>query len=157
MYRPILSGILALGIGMAVAGGPAWAADEPMKLVAYKVTDDTAIKKSLTGNKGDAEKGKAVFVNRKQGNCLACHALTELSDQPFHGEVAPSLDGVAGRYSEGELRLRVVNPKVINADTMMPAFYRVDGLTMVSKNFAGKPILTAEQVEDLVAYLTTLK
>ena len=101
--------------------------------------------------------GKKVFSNRKLGNCLACHQVTKLSAHPFHGEIGPSLDGVAERYEEPQLRLQVVNAKEINPDTIMPAFYRTEGLHRVLKNFQGKPVLTAEQVEDVVAYLKTLK
>lgn len=129
------------------------AADDMVK---YKVVDN-AIEKSLTGKPGDPAAGKKVFLSRKLGNCLSCHQVTALADQPFHGEVGPSLDGVADRYKEGELRMQVVNAKVINPDTIMPGFYRVDGLHDVLKNFAGKPILTAEEVEDVVAYVKTFK
>ena len=80
-----------------------------------------------------------------------------IPEQSFHGKVGPDLTGIAGRYSEGEIRLRVVDSKTLNPATIMPAFYRVEGLHRVAKNFAGKPILTAEQVEDVVAYLMTLK
>ena len=71
--------------------------------------------------------------------------------------IGPSLDGVAGRYSEGQLRMQVINAKVINPDTIMPAFYRIDGFHRVLDKFKDKPILTAEEVEDVVAYLKTLK
>ena len=132
--------------GTAVADG----------LVKYEVVD-YGIAKSLTGKPGDAVKGEKTFMNRKLGNCLACHQVTVLSSQPFHGEIGPSLDGVADRYNEAQLRMQVVNAKVINPDTIMPAFYRNDGFERVLKKFKGKPILNAEQVEDVVAYLKTLK
>ncbi|MEQ8320383.1 MAG: sulfur oxidation c-type cytochrome SoxX [Rhodospirillales bacterium] len=125
-------------------------------LVKYEVVD-YGVTKSLTGKAGDPVEGQKTFTNRKLGNCLACHQVTELSAQPFHGEIGPSLDGVAERYNEAQLRMQVINAKVINEDSIMPAFYRTDGLHMVSKKFKGKPILTAEQVEDVVAYLKTLK
>ena len=92
-----------------------------------------------------------------RGNCLGCHSVTELEAEPFHGEVGPPLDGVADLYEEGELRLRVVNPKIVNPDTIMPGFYVTEGLHRVAEQFQGKTILTAEQVEDIVAYLMTLK
>lgn len=144
--------LVAGAVAIATTAGAASA-----DLVKYTVVDDRAIPQSLTGKPGDAENGKKVFVNRKLGNCLACHTLSSLSEQPFHGELAPPLDGVADRYSEGELRLRVVDPKVVFDGTIMPAFYRTDGFTRVADEFKGKPILTAEQVEDVVAYLKTLK
>lgn len=126
------------------------AADDIVKVVPASIS-------SLTGKPGDPAAGKKVFLSRKLGNCLACHQVTALADEPFHGEVGPSLDGVASRYKEGELRMQVVNAKVINPDTIMPGFFRVDGLHDVIKNFAGKPILTAEEVEDVVAYVKTFK
>lgn len=125
-------------------------------LVKYEIVDN-GISKSLTGKSGDAAKGEKTFTNRKLGNCLACHQVTAIPSQPFHGEIGPSLDGVADRYSEAELRMQVVNAKVINPDTIMPAFYRTDGFERVLKKFQGKPILNAEQVEDVLAYLKTLK
>ncbi len=122
----------------------------------YKIVDGNSIPASLTGKKGDAVKGRSVAINRKQGNCLACHILP-IPEQQFHGEVGPDLSEVGDTYSEGELRLRVVNPKAVNPDSIMPAFYKTEGLHRVLKNFQGKSILTAEQVEDVVAYLLTLK
>lgn len=129
-------------------------AEEP---VVYEIVDDEAITASLTGAPGDPDKGRETFLDRKLGNCLGCHAVTELEAEPFHGEVGPPLDGVADVYGEGELRLRVVNPKVVNPDTIMPGFYVADGLHRVAEKFQGKAILTAGQVEDIVAYLLTLK
>lgn len=117
----------------------------------------SGIAKSLTGKPGDAANGEKVFLNRKQGNCLACHQVTALSKHPFHGEIGPSLDGVADRYSEAELRQQVVDPKTINPDTIMPSFFKKDGLHRVRKKFQGKTLLSAEQVEDIVAYLKTFK
>jgi sulfur-oxidizing protein SoxX len=128
----------------------------PPALVNFEIKEQ-AIPASLTGAKGDPKKGEAVVINRLQGNCLACHAIASLSREPFHGNTGPTLDGVAGRLSEGEIRLRLVDGTKINAETMMPSFYRVEGLNRVLPNFRGKPVLTAEQVEDVVAYLLTLK
>lgn len=125
------------------------------KLMKYMVKDG-AIAKSLTGKPGNAANGRKLAINRKQGNCLACHKLP-IPEQPFHGEVGPDLNGVAGRLSEGQVRARIVNPKMDNPDTIMPAFYRNDGFTRVLKKFKGKSMLSASQVEDLVAYAMTLK
>ncbi len=125
-------------------------------LVTYTIVDDFSIPESLTGAPGDPVKGREVAINRRLGNCLACHVMP-IPEQPFHGETGPDLDGVADRYTEGELRLRVVDSKSINPYTMMPAFYRVEGFHRVMERFAGKPILTAQEVEDVVAYLMTLK
>ena len=125
-------------------------------LVPYEIVDDSAIPKSLTGVTGDPTNGRKVAINRTQGNCLACHAMP-IPEQQFHGETGPSLYGVGARLSAGELRMQVVNAKVTNDSTMMPSFYRTFGFERPLKKFAGKPILTAQQVEDVVAYLQTLK
>ncbi len=125
--------------------------------VAVKFTDD-GVKASLTGVAGDAAKGRSVFSNRKLGNCLACHVNAEQKEHSFHGEVGPPLDGVADRYSEAELRAIVINSKkALTDETIMPGFYSLDLGVRVNKKFAEKTILTAQQVEDVVAYLATLK
>ncbi len=145
-------GSIALAGALSLAAGAAMA-----DIVQYKVVDGEAILASLTGQAGDAANGKKVFLNRKKGNCLACHVVTSLSDQPFHGNVGPPLDGIASRMSEGEMRLRLVNPKVVNEASIMPAFYRTEGFERVLKDFQGKSILSAQEVEDVLAYLQTMK
>lgn len=126
------------------------------ELVKFNIVSGNSITASLTGKAGDPVKGREVAINRKKGNCLACHAMP-VPEQPYHGEVGPDLNGVADRLSEGEIRLRIVNPKYSNPNTIMPAFYRTEGLHMVAKKFQGKPMLTAAEVEDVVAYLMTLE
>ena len=146
-----------LGVAvLAIAGMATPANVAATELVNYKVIDSNSIPDSLTGKPGDPVKGRETAIHRKKGNCLACHALP-VPEQPYHGEVGPELNDVAGRLSEGEIRLRIVNPKYSNPDTIMPAFYRTEGLHMVQKKWQGKPMLTAEEVEDIVAYLMTLK
>jgi len=125
-------------------------------LVPYEIVDDSAIPKSLTGVAGDPANGRKVAINRTKGNCLACHAMP-IPEQQFHGETAPSLYGVGARLSAGELRMQVVNAKVTNENTMMPSFYRTFGFNRPLKKFADKSILSAQEVEDVVAYLITLK
>ncbi len=124
-------------------------------LVPYGVVDG-AIPKSLTGVAGDPAKGQQIVADRRLGNCLSCHT-TPITDEPDQGNVGPDLHGVGRRLTESQLRLRVVNEKLVNPATIMPAFYRVNGLRQVATDFAGKPMLTAQQVEDVVAYLVTLK
>ena len=118
---------------------------------------DGAVAESLTGTTGDAASGREVFANRKQGNCLACHQNEDWSELGFHGEVGPPMDGVADRWTEAELRGIVTNSKMMFEGTIMPAFYISAGYERPLDDFAGKSILTAQQVEDVVAYLTTLK
>lgn len=112
----------------------------------------------LTEQPGDAARGKAVAVNSDLGNCLICHAIP-IPEVPegAAGDLGPSLGGVGARLSAAELRQRIVDPKSINPDTIMPAYFVTDGLTRVQSQYAGKPVLTAQQIEDLVAYLVTLK
>ncbi len=136
-----------------LAAGAAHAQTMPSDVV----FEDGAVAQSLTGVPGDPANGRSVFKNRKKGNCLACHVNADLANEQFHGEIGPPLDGVAERYTEAELRGIIVNAKMVFEDTIMPAFYRVDGLNRVLKKFQGKTILTAQEVEDVVAYLMTLK
>lgn len=147
--------IAAFAAGMGIVSGAAMAQDSG-ELVKYVVDGETSIAQSLTGKPGDAVAGRKAAINRKQGNCLACHVMP-IPEQPFQGEIGPDLAGVADRYTEGEIRLRVIDPKVINPDTIMPAFYKNTGLHRVLKKFKGTSILNAEQVEDIVAYMMTLK
>jgi len=119
--------------------------------------EDGSVMASLTGSAGDAAAGRKAFMNRKQGNCLACHMNDDMSEQQFHGEVGPPLDGVGDRWEAAELRGIVVNAKMMFDGTIMPAFYIDSGYERPLKKFDGKSILTAQQVEDVVAYLLTLK
>jgi len=141
--------VVALTLG---ASGAAFSSE----LVSYKVVDG-GIPESLTGKAGDVAEGRKTVIARGLGNCLACHQVSVLPDEPFQGDVAPPLDGVADRYTVAELRMLVVNPKTMFPDTVMPAFYKADGLNRVAEKFQGKPILTAQQVEDVVAFIGTLK
>ena len=140
---------------LAVLAGTASA--EPVAPDAVMFQDMT-VPESLTGQPGDPANGRKVFANTKLGNCLACHANSDQSDQLFHGDVGPSLDGVADRWNEAELRAIVVNSKaVFTEDTVMPGFYSLEVGINPREDLVGKTILTAQQVEDIVAYLTTLK
>ncbi len=124
------------------------------ELVKFKVVGKT-IPKSLTGKPGDPKKGLETAVNRRKGNCLACHVLPNVK-QADHGEVGPPLAGVAKRYKEGELRLRLVDSKKLNPDTIMPSYYRNTGYHRLQKKWKGKTIISAQDVEDILAYLKTL-
>jgi sulfur-oxidizing protein SoxX len=114
-----------------------------------------AIPVSLTGAPGDATRGRALVVERSS-TCILCHN-GPFPEQKFQGDLAPNLAGVGSRWSEGQLRLRLVDASRLNATTIMPSYYRVDGLDRVGPVWRGKPILSAEQIEDIVAYLVTLR
>ena len=120
----------------------------------YTVVGD-AIPDALTGTKGDVARGRALIVERSS-TCILCHS-GPFPEQRFQGDVAPSLAGAGGRWSEGELRLRLVDASRLNAATIMPSYYRVDGLNRVGPSWREKPILSAGQIEDIVAYLATLR
>ncbi len=117
---------------------------------------DSAIAASLTGGKGNPVRGRAIIVNRQLGLCLLCHS-GPFPEERFQGNLAPDLQGAGTRWSEGELRLRIVDARVLNPESIMPPYYVADGLARVAPAFRGKPILTAEQIEDVVAYLVTLR
>lgn len=142
---------LLLVAAFAAIGTSAAAQDAP---VPYEVVGD-AIPKSLTGRPGDPVNGRALVVKRET-TCLLCHA-GPFPDQRFQGNLSPDLTGTGSRWTEGELRLRMVDATRLNEATIMPPFYRIDGLSRVAKNLRGKPILSADQIEDVVAFLMTLK
>ncbi|MDJ0627332.1 MAG: sulfur oxidation c-type cytochrome SoxX [Rhodobacter sp.] len=156
MNRTLMTmAVLVFGAGTAAAEMIA-----PMDVV----YDDGAVATSLTGGApGDVDSGRKI-MNKGAGNCIACHAVTDLKDLPFHGEIGPTLDGAADRWTEAELRGIVANAKMMFEGTMMPSFYKTDGFVRLGNAYTGKahegdvaPLLTAQEIEDVVAYLMTLK
>ena len=121
----------------------------------YEVVGD-AIPASLTGSRGDAARGRAIVLNRHVGLCLLCHS-GPFPEERFQGTIAPDLKGAGARWSEGQIRLRIVDSGRVNAGTIMPAYYRTEGLSRVAPAYQGKTVLTAEQIEDVVAFLATLR
>ena len=114
-----------------------------------------SIPDSLTGARGDPVRGRAIVANRQVGLCLLCHS-GPFPEERFQGDLAPALNGSGRRLSEGQLRLRIADSARVNAATIMPAYYRTEGLTRVASAFQGRPVLSAEQIEDVVAFLMTL-
>jgi sulfur-oxidizing protein SoxX len=178
--RLLLGTVSAAALVLTVSAADGFAKEkckdgEVAKAADYKLTKgkniDVQIEASLTGKPGDPKAGLKWMVHRRLGNCIACHEvkkilakakpgdLKSLKSYGFHGKIAPPLDGVASRYTEGELRLIVVNPKKAfpDADTIMPSFHVNSGFTKVHKDCVDHVILSAERVEDVVAYLKTLK
>ena len=125
-------------------------------LVAGNALAADSIPASLTGAKGDAARGRAIVANRQVGLCLLCHK-GPFPEERFQGDLAPDLAGVGARLPEGRMRLRIVDSTKVNPQSIMPAYYKSEGLTRVAPAFRGKTVLTAEQIEDVVAYLITLK
>jgi L-cysteine S-thiosulfotransferase len=139
-------------LAVALLTLPRWAGGEELK--SYTVTGD-AIVESLTGAPGDATRGRKLVAERAN-TCILCHS-GPFPEEKFQGDLAPNLSGAGSRWSVGQLRLRLVDASRLNAGTIMPSYYRVDGLDRVAKSWRGKPILSAEQIEDIVAYLATLR
>ncbi len=121
----------------------------------YTIIGD-AIPASLTGKPGDPARGKPIVVSRQTGLCLLCHSAP-LPEEKFQGTIGPDLKGAGSRYTEGQLRLRIVDSSLVDPGTIMPSYYRLDGLDRVAPAFRGKTVLTADEIEDVVAFLMTLR
>jgi len=141
-----------LWIAVSIAALPSAALAESLQSV---VVVGDAIPASLTGAPGNATRGRALVAERSS-TCILCHK-GPFPEQKFQDDLAPSLAGVGSRWSAEQLRLRLVDAPRLNATTIMPSYYRVDGLDRVGPSWRGKPILSAEQIEDIVAYLVTLR
>jgi len=139
----VLAALLALPLAASAQG-----------LVPFRVVDD-GIPESLTGMPGDASRGRALVADRAS-TCILCHS-EPFPELRFQGDIAPGLAGAGSRWSEGQLRLRLVDAAHFNPATIMPSYYRVDGLARVGATWRGRPILSADQIEDIVAYLATLR
>jgi sulfur-oxidizing protein SoxX len=153
---------IAMGILMSLAAGMAFGDTTPGDVI-YA---EGAVAESLTGTPGDAAGGAKVMADRGMGNCVACHTVSAMPDVAFQGNVGPTLDGAAERWDEAQLRGIVANAKMTFDGTVMPSFYKNSGYIRPGDGYTGKapadvaamePILTATQVEDVVAYLMTLK
>ena len=139
-----------------ILGAACWSTGFPCaeEVVEYRIVD-LAIPESLTGRSGDPARGERIVRDASNATCLICHSLP-IPGEPDPGDIGPPLEGVGSRYTAGELRLRLVDPKHINPDTVMPSYYRLDGLHEVAPEYRGRRIYSAEDIEDVVAYLTTL-
>ena len=124
-------------------------------IVRYEVRGDR-IEAPLTAQAGDPARGRAIVANRQLGLCLLCHPAP-IAEERFQGNLAPDLAGVGARYSSAQLRLRVVDPRQVNPSSFMPAFHSANNPSRVGSAWVGKPILTAQQVEDVVTWLSTLR
>jgi sulfur-oxidizing protein SoxX len=141
------------GVAALMAGPRMASAQEVVR--PFIVTAD-AIEAPLTGAPGDAARGRAIVANRQVGLCLLCHS-GPFPDERLQGNLAPDLQGAGSRWSEGQLRLRIVDAARLNRDTIMPPYYRIEGLQRVGPAWRGKPLLNAEQIEDVIAFLVTLR
>jgi sulfur-oxidizing protein SoxX len=139
---------LLAALGQAQAQAPAPAA-------VFRVVGD-AIPEPLTEQPGDPLRGRAIVVNRQAGLCLLCHT-GPFPEERFQGNLAPDLAGAGQRWSVAQLRLRMVDARSLNADTIMPSYHRTEGLLRVPVALAGAPLLAAQQIEDVVAFLALLR
>jgi sulfur-oxidizing protein SoxX len=145
----LLQAMVALVLTAAISGQV-----QAQELRPFAIVGD-AIPEPLTGARGDPTRGRAVVVDRQRGLCLLCHT-GPFPEQRFQGDLAPDLRGVGGRWSEGQLRLRLVDSRRLNPATIMPPYYSTDGLVRVGRAWQGKTVLSPEQIEDVVAFLATL-
>jgi len=145
-----LLGATLLGATLPAAIGAARA-----QVVPFAVVED-GIPAPLGGEAGDAARGRAIVADRQKGLCVLCHS-GPFPELRFMGNLAPGLEGAGARWSEAQLRLRIADPSVLAPDTIMPAYHRAEGLRRVGAAHRGRPILTAREVEDVVAFLATLK
>ncbi len=148
------SGLPVWAALMGVLTGVAACSDPPLVSASQVVGD--AIPASLTGTPGTIEAGRAVFVGRDSGHCVLCHAIDGLEAE-FQGNVGPDLTTVGRRFDAGQIRLRIVNIEAVAPGAIMPAYYRTQGLHQVAPDYKGRPVLTAEDIEHLVAFLAAQK
>lgn len=146
----LFGGAPALAVLVASAAA---LADEPLRPYAV---DGDAIESPLTGRPGDPARGERLVANRQASLCLLCHQ-GPFPEPHAQGTLAPDLSGAGGRLSAGQIRLRIVDMRRLNPSTIMPSYYRTDGFERVARSWRGKPVLTAEEIEDIVAFLVTLK
>jgi sulfur-oxidizing protein SoxX len=140
------------GACLAAAAVALPAMADAQQLRPYAVVGDS-IPAPLTGMAGDASRGRALVLDRSS-TCILCHS-GPFPETRFQGDLAPNLGGAGSRWSEGQLRLRLVDASRLNAATIMPSYYRVEGLMRVAPAWRDKPVLSAEQIEDIVAYLAS--
>jgi sulfur-oxidizing protein SoxX len=146
--------IQILGVCLAAVAAALPCAASEAALRTYAIVGD-AIPQSLTGEPGEVARGRALVVDRAN-TCILCHN-GPFPEEKFQGDLAPGFGGTGSRWSEGQLRLRLVDASRLNPATIMPSYYRVDGLDRVGPAWRDKPILSAEQIEDMVAYLASLR
>lgn len=144
--RPLLLAVLFL----------AGCTESPTPLIKADQIERDTIPASLTGQPGDAARGRSFFAARDSGHCVLCHVVSSL-DEPFQGNLGPDLSNVGSRLSPAQIRLRIVDASRLNPETVMPPYYRVAGLTQVMAEHEGEPVLSPDQIEDVVAYLSALK
>lgn len=155
MVRRALLVLMSVGCGALVSQPAAHAGEKSGSLVPYEVRGDR-VSAPLAGLTGDPARGRSIVIDRRVGNCLICHSIGSVAE-PFQGVIGPTLGGVGSRLEPGQIRLRLIDQSRLNPATIMPPYYRTHDLNDVAEAFRGRPALTAQQIEDVVAYLATLK
>jgi sulfur-oxidizing protein SoxX len=153
--RPSPDAVVCGFLAAVFAGAGFAAIAEEGLLSPFEIVGDT-IPESLTGTNGDPARGRAIVADRRLGACLLCHT-GPFPEEKFQGTLAPDLSGAGSRWSASQLRLRLIDPTRLNPQTIMPPYYRVEGLARVGNAWRGKPILTAGQIEDVISFLSTLR
>jgi sulfur-oxidizing protein SoxX len=153
MVRRLIAAAAVLCVS-AMASSAQETVRETVQETAQKIVGD-AMPEPLAAP-GDPARGRTIIVDRQKGFCLLCHS-GPFPEQRFMGNLAPNLAGAGSHYDAGQLRLRIANPAKLMPDTIMPSYFVTEGLTRVARPFAGKPILDAQQIEDVIAFLLTLK
>ena len=153
--RTAIPAIAAGLLGLAASTVPWPAAAEDGPIAQYTIAGD-AIQAPLNGLTGDPESGRKLVLDRENGNCLICHKVP-VPSEPNQGDIGPPLAGVGARLSPAQLRLRLVDESRLNPATLMPPYHRLDGLIRVAARYRGKPVFTAQEIEDVVTWLASLK
>jgi sulfur-oxidizing protein SoxX len=109
-----------------------------------------------TAERGDAQRGRAIVADRRLGLCLQCHRAP-IAEERFQGDLGPDLAGVGTRWTPAQLHTRIVDARRLNPQTIMPPYGTTEGLQRVGSTWQGRPLLTEQQIDDVVAYLTTLR
>jgi len=133
-----------------------WALAAPEVAASELIVVADGIPATLTPEPGDASRGRTIVASRQLGLCFLCHS-GPIPEERFQGNLAPDLSGVGGRWTAAQLRLRLVDPSRINTHSIMPAYYQTSGLNRVASAWRDRPLLSAQQIEDVVAYLVTLR
>ena len=129
--------------------------EDPQRPMADVAVMGDAMPLPLTGQAGDATRGRRIVLDREAGNCLICHKVPEPAE-PFQGDLGPGLGGIGKKLTAGQIRLRLVDQSRLSPQTLMPPYHRVERLNRVAAKFKGRPVLTPQDIEDVVAYLGTL-
>jgi len=146
---------LAVWIGLAALAPGVVRAGEVSPFASFVQKGD-CIPEPLDGRTGSAERGRAIVLDRTTGNCLICH-MVPVASEPFQGDLGPDLSGIGARLSAAQIRLRLVDQSLLDPATLMPPYYRIDHLVRVADKYQARPILDAQQIEDVVAWLASLK